>query len=384
MLSIKLLGHTEIWHNGKDISSDLSKKTIALLFLLIVNEGKYLTKDKIALYLWPESSEESSKYNVRYNLWMLSKTIPKDLKGNELIISDKNSCTLNNDYALDCDLMSIMKCDCENAKIKELSEIVEKAFSGDVLEGWFINKCYDFNELILLYRMQLERKQLMILQALSKKYYKNGQLDRSLAVLKIAEQFDPNDESIAACTLKTYSALGDRVSGINYYKNFESRLWKELNIMPNDELQNLYDSLFSTNISCTETQIKKSESKNISLYGFGIASIEWSLVSCIIDSLCDALPETAISKVDPEIISELGFINKKIIIKYNEISNNKINTANDVPYIRIMQAFSNILEVAGEKYRIDIEIEAFDDADNISKEVINYISKVHKELRIVK
>jgi DNA-binding SARP family transcriptional activator len=384
MLSIKLLGHTEIWHNGKDISSDLSKKTIALLFLLIVNEGKYLTKDKIALYLWPESSEESSKYNVRYNLWMLSKTIPKDLKGNELIISDKNSCTLNNDYALDCDLMSIMKCDCENAKIKELSEIVEKAFSGDVLEGWFINKCYDFNELILLYRMQLERKQLMILQALSKKYYKNGQLDKSLDVLKIAEQFGPNDESIAACTLKTYSALGDRVSGINYYKNFESRLWKELNIMPNDELQNLYDNLFSTNISCAETQIKKSESKNISLYGFGIASIEWSLVSCIIDSLCDALPETVISKVDPEIISELGFINKKVIIKYNEISNNKVKTANDVPYIRIMQAFSNILEAAGEKYRIDIEIEAFDDADNISKEVINYISKVHKELRIVK
>ena len=257
MLSIKLLGHTEIWHNGKDISSDLSKKTIALLFLLIVNEGKYLTKDKIALYLWPESSEESSKYNVRYNLWMLSKTIPKDLKGNELIISDKNSCTLNNDYALDCDLMSIMKCDCENAKIKELSEIVGKAFSGDVLEGWFINKCYDFNELILLYRMQLERKQLMILQALSKKYYKNGQLDKSLDVLKIAEQFDPNDESIAACTLKTYSALGDRVSGINYYKNFESRLWKELNIMSNDELQNLYDNLFSTNISCARSQIKK-------------------------------------------------------------------------------------------------------------------------------
>ena len=107
-------------------------------------------------------------------------------------------------------------------------------------------------------------------------------------------------------------------------------------------------------------------------------------MSCIIDSLCDALPETVISKVDPEIISELGFINKKVIIKYNEISNNKVKTANDVPYIRIMQAFSNILEAAGEKYRIDIEIEAFDDADNISKEVINYISKVHKELRIVK
>jgi len=382
MLSIKLLGHTEIIHNGKNITNDLSKKTIALLF--IVNEGKYLTKDKIALYLWPESNEESSKYNVRYNLWMLNKNIPKDLKGNELVNSDKNSCTLNSEYALECDLMSIMKCDCKTAAIGELSKVVDKAFSGDVLEGWFINKCYEFNELILLYRMQLERKQLNILQALSKKHYKNGHLEKSLAVLKVAEQFDPNNESIAACTLKTYSAIGDRVSGINYYKNFESRLWKELNIMPNDELQELYESLFSTNVSYVESEIKREETKNISLYGFGIASIEWSLVSCIIDSICDSVSELVLMKVDAEIISELGYINKKIVIKHNEISNIKVSTANDVPYIRIMQAFSNLLEIVEEKHTLDIEIEAFDDADNISKEVINYISKVHKKLRIVK
>jgi len=384
MLSIKLLGHTEIRHNGKDITSALSKKTIALLFLLVVNEEKYLTKDKIALYLWPESNEESSKYNVRYNLWMLNKNIPNDSKGNELIVSDKNSCSLNSNYDFECDLLSIVKCDCKTSSIGELSRIVDKAFSGEVLEGWFINKCYDFNELILLHRIQLERKQLSILQALSKKHYKNGHLENSLEVLKIAEQFDPNNESIAECTLKTYSALGDRVSGINYYKNFEAKLWKELNIMPNDELQDLYESLFSTNLPYVESEIKKNEMKNINLYGFGISSIEWSLVSCIIDSICDAVSEVLLNKVDFEIISELGFINKKIIIKYNENSNVKVNTPETVPYIRIMQAFSNLLEIVEEKYSVEIEIEAFDDADDISKEVVNYISKVHKKLRIIK
>ena len=49
-----------------------------------------------------------------------------------------------------------------------------------------------------------------------------------------------------------------------------------------------------------------------------------------------------------------------------------------------MQAFSNLLEIVEEKYSVEIEIEAFDDADDISKEVVNYISKVHKKLRIIK
>ncbi|MDD4109251.1 MAG: BTAD domain-containing putative transcriptional regulator [Prolixibacteraceae bacterium] len=268
MLNVKLLGHTSISYKNENLTNDLGKKTIALLFLLVVNEGKYITKDKLAVYLWPESNEESSKYNVRYNLWMLNKIIPEDKNGNELIITDVNSCTLNKEYSLNCDLLSIMKCEYENAKIEELSEVVDKAFSGDVMEGWFFNKCYDFNELILMYRMQIENKQMKILKSLSRKYYEKEQFNKALAVLKKAEQFDPNNETVAIWTLKTYSALGERVAGINYYKIFESRLWKDLNIMPNDELQSLYENLFDTNLpyDIAENPEEKTNLQDLSLF----------------------------------------------------------------------------------------------------------------------
>ena len=387
MLNVKLLGHTSISYKNENLTNDLGKKTIALLFLLVVNEGKYITKDKLSVYLWPESNEESSKYNVRYNLWMLNKIIPEDKNGNELIITDVNSCTLNKEYSLNCDLLSIMKCEYENAKIEELSEVVDKAFSGDVMEGWFFNKCYDFNELILMYRMQIENKQMKILKSLSRKYYEKEQFNKALAVLKKAEQFDPNNETIAIWTLKTYSALGERVAGINYYKIFESRLWKDLNIMPNDELQSLYENLFDSNLpyDISENPEEKTQpSRSVTLYGFGISSIEWSLISCIIDSICDVLPETLLAKIDPDIISELGFINKKIIIGYNDISNSSVTITDDIPHIRIMQDFSSLLDIIEEKCKINIEIEAFNDSDRLSRDVINYIEKVHKEINIIK
>jgi len=280
-----------------------------------------------------------------------------------------------------------MKCECENAKIEELSEVVDKAFSGDVMEGWFFNKCYDFNELILMYRMQIENKQMKILKSLSRKYYEKEQFNKALAVLKKAEQFDPNNETIAIWTLKTYSALGERVAGINYYKIFESRLWKDLNIMPNDELQSLYENLFDSNLpyDISENPEEKTQpSRSVTLYGFGISSIEWSLISCIIDSICDVLPETLLAKIDPDIISELGFINKKIIIGYNDISNSSVTITDDIPHIRIMQDFSSLLDIIEEKCKINIEIEAFNDSDRLSRDVINYIEKVHKEINIIK
>lgn len=382
MLKIKLLGHTTIAYNGKNITNDLSRKNIALLFLLVVNEKKYVTRDKIALYLWPESNEESSKYNVRYNLWMLNKNLPKDTNGNELIIIDKNSCTINNKYNYECDLLSIMNCDADGNNISVLSNIVDNAFSGEVMEGWFINYCYDFNELILLHRMQLERKQLKILETLSNNYFKKEQYDKVLSTLKKAELFDPTNETVAVGIMKTYCVTNDRVSGINYYKDFEARLWKDLQIMPNDELQKMYENLASRTITYVDSKATEEEISSISLFGFGIESIEWSLVSCIIDSIVKHTCDIIVERLDEDVVSELSFINKRLLIKFNKLTDNNITSPTDLSSIRIMQAFSNLLENVSEYFKIEINIESFESADKTSKEVINYIEKVHKEIKI--
>lgn len=384
MLKIKLLGHTTITYKGKNITNDLSRKNIALLFLLIVNDKKYVTRDKIALYLWPESNEESSKYNVRYNLWMLSKSLPRDSKGNELIIIDKNSCTINADYNYECDLLSIMNCDADENNINLLSSIVDNAFSGDVMEGWFINHCYEFNELILLNRMKLERKQLKILETLSISYFEKQKYDKVINILKKAEIFDPTNETVAAGIMKTYCATNDRVSGINYYKDFEARLWKDLQILPNEELQMMYENLSSSNIVTIDGSDSEEEINSMVIFGFGIESIEWSLVSCIIDSLVKNTYDMVIENLESDIVAELSYINKKLLIKFNKLTDSNITSPAELSPIRIMQAFSNMLESLSEYSKIVIEIDSFENADKTSQDVIYYIEKVHKEIKIVK
>ena len=85
MVEIKYLGITKIILNGKDITSKFGGKTLALLGLLLINNTGYISKEKLISYLWPESTEDAGKYNLRYNLWLIRKFLPRDNKKNEII-----------------------------------------------------------------------------------------------------------------------------------------------------------------------------------------------------------------------------------------------------------------------------------------------------------
>ena len=67
MLDINFLGKVKIEYNGEDITDNFGAKTKALLSLLILNKDKPLNREKIILYLWPDSTEDSGKFNLRCN-----------------------------------------------------------------------------------------------------------------------------------------------------------------------------------------------------------------------------------------------------------------------------------------------------------------------------
>jgi hypothetical protein len=184
--------------------------------------------------------------------------------------------------------------------------------------------------------------------------------------------------------MKTYCIINDRISGINYYKKFEARLWKDLQIMPNDELRKMYENLSSRTILSPDSNVLEEKSSTISVFGFGVESIEWSLVSCIIDSIVKNTCDIIVEKLDPDVVTELSYNNKRLLVKFNRLTDHNITSPTDLSSIRIMQAFSNLLESISEYSKIEINIDSFENADKISKEVINYIEKVYKEINIIK
>lgn len=390
MLKLKLLGKIRIEYLGVDLEPQLSSKTIALIYLLAANKGKAISKSKIMLYLWPDSSEEAARYNLRYNLWDLKKVLPLDKNNNSLILSEKDSCTINEEYPLDCDMWSIKSFNCKNATIEELLSINE-IFDGDIMEGWYLKNCNEFNEHVIYDRMTCDKIHMNILNELVVKYGLQGQHKKAIEVLEQMAHIEPDNEEIALNTMKLYALEGNRTAAINYYKTFEINLWKGIGLSPNEKLRNFFDSLYCDNhvenSKVKSSSIRIEEERWISIQGFSIEGIDFFLVSDIISKLLKKIDKIVLSNLDEEIVLDLMEINKKIYIEFCKATNkmeiqNSKQIGSPVPVVRIITSFVSFVEHIMESYKIEINIEN-NCIDELSKKTIEYLETLDKNRLII-
>ena len=322
MLKIKLFGKIQIEYMGEKLENQMGSKTIALLYLLLANKSKYLTKDKLILYLWPDSTDEAAKYNLRYNLWLLRKMIPSNLQGENFILSEKNSCTLNCDYQIECDLITIKQINFKNTSLKDLL-CVQQLFCGDVMEGWYLKNCDEFNDMILLDRIICENRHIELLEEISLRYLKNEQYENSLEILKEISLIDPNNEDLTMKIMQVYSNINNRVAAINYYKNFEAKLWNSLNIAPNLILQKYYQQLLINTTVNDESIQNIAIDYQIHICCYCMRSIDCFLISDIILKLLNELPKNFIQKLDLQYLYDLNYIQPLVFSKYKECNTQK-------------------------------------------------------------
>src|SRR5512137_2723061 len=72
MLEIRFLGQFEVLLDGKPVLIS-TRNGQALFAYLALNAGKAQRRERLAGLLWPDSSEESARGNLRYEIWLLRK-----------------------------------------------------------------------------------------------------------------------------------------------------------------------------------------------------------------------------------------------------------------------------------------------------------------------
>ena len=249
MLDIKFLGKVTIEYDGLDITDKFSAKTKALLSLLILNKDKSLNREKIISYLWPDSSEDSGRFNLRFNLWQLRNIIGLDENGNNFLHTGRSHCNINVNYKYNCDVIDIKKINLkENVTIKKLEEL-RKKFSGEFFEGFYFKNCNNFNENIILERSYFEEQKIKILLKLVSLYEIENNYEKCNEILKELISIEPYDEEIALRILEIYEKNGKRSSAILFYEDFKKKFMTFLGIQPSEELEKKYLEIKSKDIS---------------------------------------------------------------------------------------------------------------------------------------
>ena len=364
MLDINFLGKVKIEYNGVDITDKFGAKTKALLSLLILNKDKPLNREKIILYLWPDSTEDSGKFNLRFNLWQLRNIIGSDEKGNKFLHTGRSHCGINENYNYNCDVIDIKAFNLkENMSIKKLEEL-RKKFSGEFFEGFYFKNCNDFNENIILERSYFEEQKIKILLKLVSLYEVEENFEKCSEILKELINIEPYDEEIALRILEIYEKNGKRSSAILFYEDFKKKFMTFLGIQPSEELEKKYLEIKSKDISKEKIDNKNKltfKNKNeLLLETHCVGEIEYYWTNNLLDKILENINIS--NYLNEKEIKDLGYINIKLFT----------DTLLMVPpKVRIINILLKLLEKLSDEYNLIIKI--------IYIEKIDYISKIFLE-----
>lgn len=133
MLKIRLLGQFDIHVDGKRIVIP-SRSGQSLLAYLALSPGMAHRREKIAGVLWPDTTDENARKNLRHELWRIRKALSIEKDSNKAyILADEFSLTFNRetDYWLDTEQLEKTDFDLQSL-ITNLS-----LYHGELLPGFY-------------------------------------------------------------------------------------------------------------------------------------------------------------------------------------------------------------------------------------------------------
>jgi len=386
MLNICFLGKSRFEYDGIGFDEQLGSKAVALICLLALNEKRYLSREKIIGYLWPDSNVEAAKYNLRYNLWLIKKNISPDKNGHQFLRVDNDCCCINRDYEFECDIFDITKFKPNNNDSIEGMLKLKQLFRGDLLEGCYFNKCDELNELIIFERINFEQRKVKVLKRLVELYEKENNYDSCIEVINEILETEPYDEEMVLKILDIYTKCGKQVAAITYYNNFSNVLAGSLGISPSHELRNKYKEIrlalsdcnsddLSSEDKCSKLPDKRHIYSDIKIVSDCMKNIDYFWISNVIGKITTVVDKAYINKLTKKEILDLGYIQSDILSCLNEKLDFETEYRREVMGVSIINAFIKLLTYVCYKQSVKIIILNSADMDEVSSNVLKYLKR---------
>ncbi|MBN2897725.1 MAG: hypothetical protein JXO44_03025 [Clostridia bacterium] len=396
MLNIHFFGKSRMYYSDEAACDQLGTKAYALIALLVLNEHRHLSREKIIGYLWPDSNEDAARYNLRYNLWLIKKNIKVDGQGNPFLLVDKETCAINPAYPFRSDILEIINFSPSDEDDIDQLLLLKSLFQGEFLEGCYFNKCDSFNEWIIFERINFEKRKVKILKRLVALYEASGDLDACLDTIQDIMEIEPYDEAMVEKTLDIYAMCGNRTAAITYYNWFSNQLAGSLGVGPSESLKAKYnelrtqvaqrqDSACATTcngehcLKCSEHDgiVRKQDKPIVMLMTYCLETIPFYWMASFLESVTQQLDREILQLLEPLEIVALSSIQPQLAYLYESMDERSLSVS--VREAGVVSAFIRLVGQMGLKYRIQLTIADEDAMDLHSADIYKYIMTVHAD-----
>jgi two-component SAPR family response regulator len=238
-LEIISFDNMEVYYNNKLlILSDWQTREARDLFFFLLHSPP-MTKEQIALELWPDISPARLKMRFKINIHRIRRVL-----GQETIVFESERYRFNRaiNYSWDREkfdeIFQSVQRDIPPAKKKTLLEQAVEIASGPYLADVDANWA-------LLERLKVQEICQQMLLELGEIYLAEGQVQACLDISRKILQTEPLLEAAYRLIIRAYAALHDPAAMARQYQRYQKALADEMGLQPSSEIIYLYEQLLS-------------------------------------------------------------------------------------------------------------------------------------------
>lgn len=237
MLEVRLLGQFDVRRGDAPIVIP-SRAAQSLFAYLILTAGTPHRREQLAGLLWPDTTEENARSNLRHELWRLRNALDRKRarKGaSTYLVVDEMSIAFDatSDYWLDSSLLSQPLAD--RISVEELIGTLS-LYRGELLPGWY-------DDWVVLERQRLcaifEQKMERLLELLVKEQRWQETLDWGERWIALGQTPEPAYRALIAA----HYALGNVSQMALAYGRCKQAMDRDYGVEPSQETQALFERL---------------------------------------------------------------------------------------------------------------------------------------------
>jgi DNA-binding SARP family transcriptional activator len=230
-----LLGHPRF--ERADGPVDLSaSKAIALLAYLAVDRVPH-SRERLLALLWPDSSDEAARKNLRNILWTIRRVL-----GEDVLASGNDSLALS--LGVWTDIQQL-----EQAAASRFPESLANRngslVRGPFLDGLTLTDAPDYEAWLTAERERLGQLYLRVLWDQAELHRSAGDWPKVAEVARRALQFDSLQEPAHRLLMEAHARLSQRAEALRQYESLRKTLAGELGVEPLAETEALHSAILN-------------------------------------------------------------------------------------------------------------------------------------------